>query len=89
MKDMDDKIALEKSELSDEVKERITEKDALLMKLKSFEAEIATLNQEKMKVWKEVREAYHVLKAICPHEWKREPYPYAPLYCSICGYEKP
>ena len=36
----------------------------------------------------ELREIQMNIRKNCEHEWRRESYPYAPLFCFKCGGEK-
>ena len=47
------------------------------------------LKREEVKVLEEeLREIQIIISKNCDHEWKRENYPYAPLYCGNCGDER-
>ena len=85
MKDM----VNEMSELDEEFQNKLAEKKSLHGELREYEKEIDALNQKKMQIWKKLREMNTYFKKTCTHNWKREAYIYSPLFCTICGVERP
>ena len=63
-------------------------KKVLAEKITTLEKKIRILESERRNLWLARSNVMKHLNHMCDHDWKREGYPYSPLYCIICGVER-
>jgi hypothetical protein len=66
--------------------------DSLVNKRRQLDKDVESKKKEYDTLWEQSRrgaiEIENELAIICEHTWKRDNYPYAELYCSVCFIEK-
>ena len=72
-----------------EIEQMMNSKKEIERKIAQLDSKQELMRMEKNKLYRALSNVDKKLMVACEHDWTRESYLYAPLYCLKCGVIKP